>query len=141
MSNKKKIDKLKAAQRGFKEESAHRRKHLAKPIKNKRYIRGIIDNIVKDATFPRDRGDKTTDPQVRKAVLAKTHGRCYLCHRLWNPKLAKLLPNLYFEILHIDHIVPVSKGGPNHIGNYMPACSRCNVIKSNLTLGEAKDIL
>lgn len=127
--------------RRLKEDSAHRDKYLTKPIRNKRYIRGIIDNIVKDSIFPRDRGDLTTDPNVRRQVLAKTHGRCYICHREWNPKLAELLPHLYFKSLHIDHIVPVSKGGPNQIGNYMPACSRCNILKSNLTLGEAKDII
>ena len=31
--------------------------------------------------------------------------------------------------LHVDHIVPVSRGGSNHIENLAPACPRCNVSK------------
>ena len=31
--------------------------------------------------------------------------------------------------LEADHVVPVSKGGTNHIENMLPACRRCNASK------------
>lgn len=33
--------------------------------------------------------------------------------------------------LHIDHIVPVSKGGENKESNIQILCSRCNFLKGN----------
>lgn len=117
-------------------ETAHRKKWLIRPIRTKRYIRGIISNIIKDKIKSRNTGQKTTDPNVRARVIAKTDGKCYLCLREWNPKLALLLPDLYFAYMQIDHIIPFSKFGPNHISNYMPVCSKCNNAKSDLSLGE-----
>lgn len=35
-----------------------------------------------------------------------------------------------------DHDVPLSRGGTNHILNIIPACSRCNSRKGNLTRTE-----
>lgn len=37
-------------------------------------------------------------------------------------------------ILHIDHIVPVSKNGTNDKENLITSCSKCNLGKSNILL-------
>ncbi|MCA3000292.1 MAG: HNH endonuclease [Rhodocyclaceae bacterium] len=37
-------------------------------------------------------------------------------------------------ILHVDHIVPVSKGGTNTVSNLITACAACNFGKSNVSL-------
>jgi hypothetical protein len=43
------------------------------------------------------------------------------------------------EALHIDHIVPLSRGGRNDDGNLAPACARCNLSKGSKTLEEWRD--
>jgi 5-methylcytosine-specific restriction endonuclease McrA len=32
--------------------------------------------------------------------------------------------------LHIEHVIPISKGGEHHLGNIVPACQRCNYSKA-----------
>lgn len=39
---------------------------------------------------------------------------------------------------HIDHVMPLSKGGRHSIGNLAPACQRCNLRKNALLLIEFK---
>lgn len=34
-------------------------------------------------------------------------------------------------VLHVDHIIPRSKGGPDHLDNYQTLCDTCNIEKSN----------
>lgn len=36
----------------------------------------------------------------------------------------------------IDHVVPLSRGGPHEIGNLLPACARCNFSKGAKSLDE-----
>jgi 5-methylcytosine-specific restriction endonuclease McrA len=31
--------------------------------------------------------------------------------------------------LEIEHVIPISKGGEHHLGNIVPACTRCNTSK------------
>jgi hypothetical protein len=38
------------------------------------------------------------------------------------------------EPLHMDHVVPLAKGGRHAIGNVLPACGRCNVRKHAMFL-------
>ena len=129
-------EKLLAYMRHIEFETLHRKKWLARAVKNKRYIRGTINGKIKETIHSRDTGHRTTDPLIRSAVLAKTGGKCYLCWRQWNPAMADRLPHLFFKHLQIDHIVPFSKFGPNAISNYMPVCSKCNNKKSDLSLAE-----
>jgi len=34
--------------------------------------------------------------------------------------------------LHMEHVIPISKGGEHHLGNIVPACQRCNYSKHTL---------
>jgi 5-methylcytosine-specific restriction endonuclease McrA len=39
-------------------------------------------------------------------------------------------PSLPLKVVHIDHIVPLSKGGSNHIDNLRVLCRRCHVLRA-----------
>jgi hypothetical protein len=55
---------------------------------------------------------------TRYEVLKRAGGRCQLCHTNERP-------------LHVDHIVPRSKGGTNDLVNLQALCDECNLGKSN----------
>jgi DNA-directed RNA polymerase subunit RPC12/RpoP len=42
------------------------------------------------------------------------------------------------EVLQVDHVVPVSKGGTNDPVNLVTSCFSCNSGKSNVELGESR---
>lgn len=39
---------------------------------------------------------------------------------------------------HIDHVKPISKGGPHCLSNLRPSCKRCNLQKHNKSLSDWK---
>lgn len=61
----------------------------------------------------------------RKQFLEKVayHGsRCYLCKK-----------SLTVKELHMEHRIPISRGGSNWPANLAPACAPCNLAKGNKT--------
>ena len=43
--------------------------------------------------------------------------------------------------LHVDHIIPRSKGGPNYISNYQARCMSCNTNKRDTDDTDFRGIL
>ncbi len=60
-------------------------------------------------------------PGIRWQVFQRDRWRCVACGR-------SAADNV---VLHVDHIVPRSKGGKDTIENYQTLCNLCNVGKSN----------
>jgi 5-methylcytosine-specific restriction endonuclease McrA len=52
-------------------------------------------------------------------VKSKQSANCYYC--------GKRIPT---KLIHFDHIVPLSKGGPHSVDNLCVSCSSCNLSKS-----------
>lgn len=64
--------------------------------------------------------------EERKRIFNRTGGRCYLCNHLLN------FHNRHYGLegaWHVEHIVPLSKSGPDTLGNLLPACASCNLKK------------
>lgn len=68
--------------------------------------------------------------KLRFSILQRDGFRCQYCGR--NPKENKEV------ILHVDHIIPQSKGGLWEKGNLITSCSFCNLGKSDVILEKMK---
>ena len=68
---------------------------------------------------------KSTGKRLRFRVFERDGFVCQYC--------GKYPPEV---ILHVDHIVPVSKGGENEIENLLTACADCNLGKATFELGK-----
>jgi hypothetical protein len=64
--------------------------------------------------------DDPVSDSVRYRLLKKANGRCSLCGATKKE-----------TVLHVDHIVPRSKGGTNDESNLQVLCLKCNLGKSN----------
>lgn len=59
--------------------------------------------------------------ELRHRIMARDHYTCQMC--------GKYMPD---EVgLHVDHIIPVSKGGKTVESNLQVLCSKCNLRKGN----------
>lgn len=67
---------------------------------------------------------KFTDYE-KKTVYARGNGRCGICGK-----------HIDYEVMTVDHKIPLSKGGTNDFSNLQPACGTCNLLKSALTMPE-----
>jgi 5-methylcytosine-specific restriction endonuclease McrA len=65
------------------------------------------------------------EQRKRNRIYDKTHGLCAYCGQ----RAATTL----------DHVVPVSKGGTNHIDNLLGSCGTCNRSKENVSLEEFRE--
>lgn len=60
-------------------------------------------------------GVHTVTEKDMRRLVARHRGLCAYCgERPWE---------------HLDHVVPIARGGHHAIGNLLPACSRCNLSK------------
>lgn len=71
------------------------------------------------------------EPFARQEIIRRDHRTCYLCHR----------PNLDDAEIHIDHDIPLSRGGTHTAANVHVACSDCNLRKGNMTSSEYRATL
>lgn len=69
--------------------------------------------------------------EVRDKVWSMTDGRCYYCDVELVRCAVELQPNDLRRVYHVDHLVPRSVGGPDHVCNYVPACGPCNISKGD----------
>ncbi len=99
-------------------------------------IRGLCEERLKE--FVSKRGISTWDyrmleddpvpDSLRYRILKKAGGRCALCGATKKE-----------TTLHIDHILPRSRGGSNEESNLQVLCFQCNLGKSNKDMTDFRD--
>ncbi len=79
-----------------------------------------------------------SNPEVRETVWNLTEGLCFHCDipLIRNGEAEQLADRS--NVFHVDHLVPKSLGGPDHLANYVPSCERCNVSKGTRSYAEFK---
>lgn len=57
-------------------------------------------------------------PADRASIFERQKGKCWWC------------PALLDSAFHLDHVIPLSKGGPHVLGNLVASCPQCNKAKA-----------
>jgi 5-methylcytosine-specific restriction endonuclease McrA len=69
-------------------------------------------------------------PYTKEEVLEKYGAECYICGTPIDLKAPRKAGKKGWEHgLHLDHLIPISKGGPDTIENIRPAHGVCNLSK------------
>lgn len=63
-------------------------------------------------------GAATSIPVVRRLIIARDASTCWICERV--------VPE---DEIHLDHVVPLSRGGLHDPENVRVACASCNMWK------------
>lgn len=63
--------------------------------------------------------DATIEPVSRSAIIERDNRTCHLCGKT----------NLPDTQIHLDHVIPLSRGGPHTEDNLRVACAPCNIRK------------
>lgn len=69
---------------------------------------------------------RTVPLSVRIKVLSRDNFRCVFCGKSPATNIGTKL--------HIDHVIPFSKGGTNTADNLQTLCEECNLGKSNMNI-------
>jgi len=79
------------------------------------------------------------DYETLRRIYRKTNGRCRYCGKklAWK-NYGRPWARAAWEV---DHSIPISRGGTDHLNNLFPACIRCNREKRDMTGTEFKRYL
>lgn len=61
----------------------------------------------------------------RAEIIERDGGRCHVCGKQCRP-----------DEIHLDHVVPLARGGTHHPDNLAVACVTCNLRRRHLTIEE-----
>jgi len=104
----------------------------AERVFHDRQLCGYIAELILDIGIDRTTDDEapgqwcervTFPTWVRDALVARERGKCAVCGTDLSSEL--------LGVVHIDHIVPLSKGGCNDVVNLQILCEMCNREKSS----------
>lgn len=91
---------------------------------NKKSANNKLEETNEEVALPKHRTSRNINTRLRFKVLARDNFKCCACG-------ASPAKDPSVE-LHVDHIIPWSRGGETKLENLQTLCSKCNLGKSNL---------
>jgi 5-methylcytosine-specific restriction endonuclease McrA len=101
--------------------------------KGKKYRTENPDKIAGIARRKRAKKKANGWERYTEAQVLELHGAvCHICGDPIDLSLSRRIGTKNWEMgLHIDHVIPISKGGPDKLSNVKPSHGRCNISKSD----------
>lgn len=135
-ANKEKVIRQTNEYRGANRErllAASKRWRDSNPDKQRSYERKYID---KNPDAYREKGRlKETRRRARKAGVPCEYYTREDVLRAWGP-ICYLCDSIIPDDWHLEHVIPLSRGGHDTVGNVRPACPSCNLAKGDKTVEE-----
>jgi 5-methylcytosine-specific restriction endonuclease McrA len=76
-----------------------------------------------------------SEPYSDQQVLDTYGNDCWLCNEPIDLEAPRQVGKLGWERgFHVEHVIPISKGGPNSLSNVRPSHGKCNIVKGNKIL-------
>ena len=104
-------------------------------VSTNQYIIGLKNNIYNkygEVDVNKIENVRRISGKTRLDVFERDDYRCQMCGRTVDDGIK----------LHIDHIIPFSKGGSNEIDNLQVLCHECNLAKNNrMDLKRTRELL
>lgn len=104
-------------------------------LKGKKYRQENPDKIAGIARRKRAKKKANGWERYTESQVIAIHGAvCHICCKPIDLALPRKIGVEGWEMgLHIDHVIPISKGGPDKLSNVKPSHGRCNIAKSDKT--------
>ena len=87
------------------------------------FIRDIFDDGVPPYAVDPETGRRRIGKYERQEIWRRFNKECYHCGKTLRASTAKHM--------HIDHLIPISKGGSNDDDNLVASCPKCNLRKGD----------
>jgi len=113
-------------------EYALKEKATRKKINNKRWLNSEFKEISRQHRLKRRTRLAGVEqiPYTEKEVINKYGTNCHICNKPIDLKAPRQTGKKGCENgLHIDHVIPIAKGGNDTLNNVKPAHGKCNVLK------------
>ena len=104
-----------------------------------------LNNLEKFRSYARKRKawklNNGFEPYTEEQVFELYGKDCHICNKAIDFTVSKKVGVGNWRVgLHMDHLIPLSKGGSDTIDNVRPSHGECNLVKNAKVLQEAKDV-